>query len=80
MSTKERYGTAVWTALVELTAEEIVGHVTYATATMVGGRAGVSSMTARKYLTIMAEAGTIEVFTMMGITGYRVNFGTEGLS
>lgn len=73
MSTKERYGTIVWQALKSLTDESIIDYDVWASANAVGETAGVSAMTARKYLNEMVEMGVAERTRFGGISGYRTS-------
>jgi len=59
MSTKERYGSAVWAALIAINSSDDVmgGHSTYKTVATIADGAGVSKMTARKYLNELCESG-----------------------
>lgn len=61
MSTKERYGTAVWQALVALDESDGYGWA-YQTVGEVAVEAGVSSPTARKYLDELCEMGNATFF------------------
>lgn len=59
MSTKERYGTAVWEALVAL--EDGLAHDAWGwhSAGDVAEKAGVSRTTAKKYLDMMYKMGNV---------------------
>lgn len=69
MSTKERYGTAVWEALVAIHEELKEGDWGWHSAGQVARRAGVSTTTARKYLDLMYEMGKVRSIGLRG-TGY----------
>jgi len=57
LSTRERYGTAVWLALVELFMEPSTSDETWITVGDVAARAGISQTTARKYLDELKDKG-----------------------
>jgi predicted ArsR family transcriptional regulator len=57
MSTKQRYGTAVWEAINRI-CDNVVG---YHSIGEVAKEAGVTKPTAKKYLEILVENGDIEV-------------------
>ena len=78
MSTKERYGTIVWDALVEIASDAIVGYDVWASASAVGEKGGVSAMTARKYLDMLVETGHAECISFGGVKGYRVAVSMRG--
>lgn len=73
MTAQERYGTLVWHAVCDLTSGTVDGFEVWASASAVGEKAEVSTMTARKYLKILSDASMVESRSFMGITGYRVH-------
>jgi len=67
MSTKERYGTAVWLALVELFMEPTTSDEAWITVGEVARRAGCSNPTAKKYLDELRDKGNAKRI-MVGAT------------
>lgn len=71
MSTKQRYGNAVWDAIAKLTDHRLgQGHV-WVTVGEVAKEAGVSKPTARKYLNALWEMGDVLATVVGGKVGYR---------
>ena len=71
MSTTERYGTAVWDAIVKMEASDESGWF-YATVGEVAAEAGVTKPTAAKYLNKLYEMGRVTFFkTRNGARYYR---------
>jgi len=78
MSTTERYGTAVWNAIVEMEGEDESGWF-YATVGEVAIRAGVTKPTAAKYLKKLYDMGKVTFFkTRNNARYYRTRLG-EGV-
>lgn len=60
MSTNERYGTLVWTAVTELDAiVNVTGESYWLTTRQIAKRAGVSLPTTRKYLSALVGSGHV---------------------
>lgn len=77
MSTEQRYGDAVWAALVEIS--YLVHPTMYVMVTVgeVAEKAEVSKPTAKKYLDMLANAGHIVACKMGKHTFYRMIFNVE---
>lgn len=75
MSTTERYGTAIWDAIVKMEQEDESGWF-YATVGEVAERAGVSKPTASKYLDKLYQMGKVTFFkTRNNARYYRTRLG-----
>lgn len=77
MSTKERYGTAVWQGLQASTTTLANVYKQWATIEEVARAGGVSRGTAKKYLTKLVEMGQAKTMKFGGRIGYAVDFGME---
>ncbi len=78
MSTKERYGTAVWLALVELFMEPTTSDEAWITVGQVAQRAGCSNPTAKKYLDELRERGNAKRITVgAALVAYRPEWVTH---
>lgn len=77
MSTKERYGTAVWQGLLSSTMTLANVYVQWATVGEVANAAGVSRATAKKYLDALVEMGQVKTMKFGGRKGYAVTSGME---
>lgn len=73
MSTKERYGTEVWNALVATTRVYANVYVQWATVGEVSQKAGVSRGTAKKYLDALVTMGQARSMKFGKRTGYSVS-------
>lgn len=71
MSTKERYGTAVWEAIADLTQHDVGFSHVWVSAGEVAKKAGVSRNTAKKYLCALWEMGDVNCAVIDGVTGFR---------
>lgn len=71
MSTKERYGTAVWEAIAALTDHKVGQGCVYIGAGEIAKKAGVSKPTAKKYLSELWEMGHVKIAIIDGHTGFR---------
>lgn len=71
MSTKERYGTAVWDAIAALTSHKVGEGCVYHGVGEVASKAGVSKPTAKKYLAALWEMGHVKIAIIDGHTGFR---------
>lgn len=72
MSTKQRYGTAVFEALGENAFQLADMYIQWSTAGEVAERAGVSRPTAKKYLELMVEMGRVKSMKFGSRTGYAI--------
>jgi Fic family protein len=70
VSTKERYGTEVWQALVASSSDLGGVYRQFATVGEVSDLAGVSRITAKKYLEILVEQGAAERMKFGSRFGY----------
>jgi response regulator of citrate/malate metabolism len=75
MSTKERYGTAIYEALGEHTYQLADMYIQWATIGEVAKRAGVSRPTAKKYLDLLVEMGRVKSMKFGARTGYALEIG-----
>ena len=77
MSTKERYGNAVWSAMCDLS--YMVDTYIWVSLTVgeIADKAGVSKMTARKYLNELADMGKIAKGDHGKVHIYRFRFNPE---
>lgn len=71
MSTKQRYGSAVWKALAHITRHYAHDNIIWATVGEVSKQAGVSKPTAKKYLTTLVEMGSAVDMEFGTRKGYR---------
>lgn len=72
MSTKERYGNAVWDAVCELSHLVMENVYCFVSVGEVAKKAGVSRMTARKYLEIAKEQGHLSSLDFGKTRAYRL--------
>lgn len=72
MSTKERYGTEVWEALINTTRVYANVYVQWATVGEVSEKAGVSRGTAKKYLEALVASGHAKAMKFGKRTGYSI--------
>jgi len=79
MSTKERYGSSVWDALIKNTRVYANVYVQWATVGEVATTAGVSRGTAKKYLEMLVSTGHAKSMKFGARKGYSINDET-GLS
>ena len=77
MSTKERYGTAVWQGLLSSTATLANVYQQWATIEQVARAGGVSRGTAKKYLDKLVAMGQAVTMKFGSRTGYAVASGME---
>ena len=74
MSTKQRYGNAVWEAISDLTNHKVGKEHEYVSVGEVANRAGVSFPTAKKYLAALWEMGDVTVAKVGDVTGFRAKW------
>jgi len=75
MSTKERYGSAVWQGLQKAQSSHEAGERgMWHSASTIGEFAGVSAMTARKYLKILEGMGKVSVLIAGSSAFYMITF------
>jgi len=72
MSTKERYGSEVWQALINTTRVYANVYVQWATVGEVAEKAGVSRGTAKKYLDMLIKSGHAKSMKFGKRTGYSI--------
>jgi hypothetical protein len=73
VSTKERYGTMVWSALVDLTDNRVGYSHKWVSVGEVANKAQVSLPTAKKYLLSLWEMGHASCAMIDHISGFRAN-------
>lgn len=77
MSTKERYGSAVWAGLLASTVTLANVYVQWATVGQVAAAGGVSRGTAKKYLEELVDMGQAKKMKFGSRVGYAVTSGME---
>lgn len=77
MSTKERYGSAVWSAVQELSFLVEARMYCLLTVGEVAKKAGVSKPTAKKYLDLLAKEGYMHKSVFPSVTFYRSAYLSE---
>jgi response regulator of citrate/malate metabolism len=80
MSTKERYGNAVFEALSQNTFQLADMYTQWATVGEVAESAGVSKPTAKKYLDLLVEMGRVSAMKFGTRTGYAICLDCESAS
>jgi response regulator of citrate/malate metabolism len=77
MSTRQRYGDAVWAGLLASTMTLANVYIQWATVGDVARAGGVSRATAKKYLDVLVEMGQVKTMKFGARTGYAVTSGME---